>query len=201
MFPSDYITINRFDELIREIIYGVRIRKRNNNAVSILDSRLNTYFENSSFIFLDGVLIDHLDEIIDFGTNKIDRIDVINSTWIIDNLSIPGILSVFTRENEIGHLKNSSKNHLVYPVGEYLPRTKFAAPEYNLSNKSNRTPDFRQLLYWNPQEFIVNGTSKVFSFFTSDLCADYLVAIEGITLNGKPISASVIIKVRNAKNN
>jgi len=197
VFSSDYIALSSLEELIKEIVYGVRIQKKNNYAVSILDSRLNNYFEKGSFIFLDGVLVDNLAEIIDFGTEQIKSIDVINSAWIIDDLSIPGILAVFSKKNDIYRLKSSALGQIVYSVGEYLPRSKFVAPEYGLKVQSNRIPDFRQLLYWNPQATLSEDTSTIVSFYSSDLCTQYLVMVEGFTLSGEPISFRKLIKVGN----
>lgn len=197
VFPSDYVALGSIDELIQEIVYGVRIRKRNNYTVSVLDSRLNNYFENGSFIFLDGVLVDNLAEIIDFGTDKIKSIDVINSTWVIDDLSIPGILSLFSKNKEIYRLRSSTHGQIVCSVGEYLPRTKFVAPEYGLNTQSNRIPDFRQLLYWNPQEIITKNSTSVVSFYSSDYCTEYLVVVDGFTMRGEPISVKTLVKVSN----
>lgn len=74
------------------------------------------------------------------------------------------------------------------PIGYQTP-AEFYAPAY-ATDKARRSmvPDYRTTLYWNPAvEFDDTGRATV-EFYTSDAPADYDIAIEGISQQGKVIS-------------
>ncbi|MCD4663641.1 MAG: hypothetical protein K8R68_00120 [Bacteroidales bacterium] len=50
--------------------------------------------------------------------------------------------------------------------------------------KNNRIPDFRTLLYWNPELLISQGDNTL-NFYTSDNTGDYDIIVRGVTKNGK----------------
>ncbi len=192
---SDFLYLNQLDVIIQETLYGVKINKKDKNSVNIFDSHRNQIYTNS-FVFLDGVPFFNISKVLEYGTDKVKRIEVINSTWVLDTLLFNGVLSIFTHNYEIFNFKNE-KNQIVIPVGKYLPRTTFFYPNYSSGNIMQNKPDFRQLLYWNPQVKLVKDKPKVIEFFTSDLCSDFLVKVEGVTNMGKPVSSTIIIKVEN----
>jgi len=46
-------------------------------------------------------------------------------------------------------------------------------------------PDFRNVLYWNPNITLTNNNNgQVYSFYTSDLPGRYAVVVQGISANG-----------------
>lgn len=46
--------------------------------------------------------------------------------------------------------------------------------------------DYKAKLYWLPNIDISNSNSPNFSFYTADVSGNYLIIIEGITLDGQP---------------
>ncbi len=195
VYTSDYLLLNRLDIMLQEMFYGIKINKKDQNSVSIADPLTNQVYDNS-FVFLDGVPFFNINDIIGYGSDRIKRIEAIHSAWVLDDFLFKGILSIFTYNSEINNFKNAI-NHVVIPAGEYLPRKKFLSPDYSVNVQENRMPDFRQVLYWNPQVRLDRNNAKEITFFTGDLCSDYLIKVEGISTSGIPLSSSFLIKVVN----
>ncbi|NND80012.1 MAG: hypothetical protein HKN53_08935, partial [Maribacter sp.] len=52
---------------------------------------------------------------------------------------------------------------------------------------TDRVPDFRYQLLWEPQISMQDG-EEVFEFYSSDVPGEYEIVLEGFTSYGKPIS-------------
>jgi hypothetical protein len=88
------------------------------------------------------------------------------------------------------------KNAVRLPYRTYDPETRFISPEYSSSQaKESRVPDYRNTLYWNPHvEPGPEGKVSV-EFWSSDFRSDFEISIQGMTSDGKPLSAKKIIRV------
>ncbi|BDX36921.1 hypothetical protein CYCD_02760 [Tenuifilaceae bacterium CYCD] len=195
VYTSDFLYLNQLDAILSETLYGVKLNSQNRNSVSIFDPLFNQTYSNS-FVFLDGVPFFYLSDIIGYGSDKVKRIETVNSPWVLGDFLFKGILSIFTYNQEIDNFKDEM-GLVVIPAGQYLPRTQFLSPNYSADEQRNRTPDFRQLLYWNPLVRLKSDQELELNFFTGDLCSDYLVKVEGVSSKGIPLSVCIIIKVIN----
>ena len=65
--------------------------------------------------------------------------------------------------------------------------------------QKNYLPCFKQLLYWNPN-LEINDHEETLEFYTSDNEGNYIIRVEGVTENGKPVSYSTKIQVSNRTN-
>ncbi|HEY5826398.1 MAG TPA: carboxypeptidase-like regulatory domain-containing protein [Cyclobacteriaceae bacterium] len=108
-----------------------------------------------------------------------------------------GIVSVYLKK---GLLEEENKKRTppmeVLKVSGYSRPGKFQSPDYSQSVNSTKG-DYRSLLYWNPQVIInkETGTATV-SFYSSDLEGLYNIVVEGITGEGKPVSATSFVEVK-----
>jgi hypothetical protein len=78
---------------------------------------------------------------------------------------------------------------------KYHPYSVYTPPDYAKQVSKSR-PDFRQLLYWNPDIIISQNQSQLLEFYTSDHSGNFTIRIEGITSDGNPISITAKIKVK-----
>ena len=61
----------------------------------------------------------------------------------------------------------------------------FYSPAYpTIRRMQSRRPDFRNVLYWNP-DLRVGQTSSQIEFYTSDLPGDYLIVIQDLSSDGR----------------
>jgi hypothetical protein len=73
----------------------------------------------------------------------------------------------------------------------------FISPAYSSDElKNSRIPDFRNTLYWNPSVKSSGTNNKTVEFWTSDGVGSYEVTIQGVNMNGKPVSFRKVITVK-----
>ncbi len=199
VYPVDFVSLPDFTEIAREILPTVKVRKHNNTYVAdIIDTENHMFFNKNPGLFLDGVLIDDINQIIMFGTDKINKIDVLSTERIYGDLKFPGIIAVFSKSMEIKNI-NPNQTSIRVMNDTYHPYSLLNLNE-NKYSKPSLSPDFRQLLYWNPN-FEINSTQDPsFEFFTSDHVGNYIIKVEGITPEGISISSSAKIQVLNHVN-
>lgn len=187
--PADYAELNDFVEISREIIPALKIRKRDQDYFAeMLDLGQKRFLPSEPLIFLDGVLLDNISQVVPFGSRDIRKTELISSVWIVDHQELPGVLSIYSRNN-LWKTVSLNKNNLRVKAEDYyeLPEQHF--PNYSIAGAQSREPDFRQLLYWNPQYRLSGNTTGMIEFYTSDHAASYLVKITGITDKGEKIEA------------
>lgn len=196
ILPADFVPLNDFAEIAKEIIPPqLNLRKRNETyTATMADENLHLFMDEEPVVFLDGVCIENVNQLIMLGSDKVKRIELVCSRYICGDLIFPGILAVFSKANEIRNIHpNSSTLHL--QLEPYYRNSNFEHPDYSKGIPGNQ-PDFRQLLYWNPSLEISPDHNPVAGFYTSDHSGNYTIRIEGITSAGIPISVSTRLKVK-----
>jgi hypothetical protein len=193
---ADFVPLKDFYEIVRETLPYVRLRKNKNNfEVEILD-RENKIFMKNPAVFLNGMLINNIDNIISFGSDKIRRIETVCHTRVFGSMVFNGILSIFTSPNVIKNLF-FDKHSLHLPPVSLINHSYYTSPDYSSPEKKiNRDPDFRQLLYWNPSLDIQHNQNIHAEFYTSDSKGTYIIKVEGIASDGNPICCEAYFDVR-----
>jgi hypothetical protein len=145
---------------------------------------------------IDGVIIKDASMIVNIDPETVEKIDVIKEKYLIGKYWFPGIINVITK----------SADFSCVPLPDYMirmpyrvidPVRSFVSPDYSSTEmKNSRIPDYRNTLYWNPSvKTDKNGKARI-EFWSSDNKADYLINIQGITKDGKMLSAKKVIKVK-----
>jgi hypothetical protein len=193
---ADYVPLKNFAEITREILPYIRLRKYDGTSeVEIIDSENKIFLDNPA-IFLNGMLVNNINYILSFGSDKIRRIETIGHKRIFGSLEFNGILSVFTSP-DIYNAIFFNQHSLHLPPITLLKRSYFIIPEYSTYEKiASRNPDFRQLLYWNPSIEIKANQPVPIEFYTSDNKGSYEINVEGITSDGTPLSCKAYFNVR-----
>lgn len=198
IYTADYVPLNDFQEISVELLPSVRISKRSGKyKAMIINSATGFFPKNNPAIFLDGVYVDDIEKILDLDSEKIRKIEVLNTERVFGNLVFQGIISIVTKGNEISKTKPAYYSARVFNPGLNIPTKYKPVVTENLKNKN--IPFFKQLLYWNPELLVEGQNTKEISFITSDNTGDYEIDIEGITNSGKPVSLKKIIKVSISK--
>ena len=148
--------------------------------------------DQEAAIFLDGVLLSSVNPVIPFGSGKIRRVELVCARFNFGDLLFPGIVAVFSNNNEIQHVSPFSSMLHTY-LDPYPLFSTFTIQDYSKIPLSKA--DFRQVLYWNPEIEISRGQKQVCEFYSSDHTGNYIIRVEGISSNGDPISAIARIKV------
>ncbi len=74
----------------------------------------------------------------------------------------------------------------------------FYAPDYSLPRDATEKPDYRTTLFWEPDLKIGDTGKTSVDFYTGDRPGTYLVNVEGITTDGRPIRSLATLAVEAA---
>jgi hypothetical protein len=135
-----------------------RVRKINDHyTLNFIDFRNKDIPNLEPVIFLDGVLIDNVDQIINLGTSQIKRVDILPVIRYYGEMSLPGILSVISKKLEINNIQFKTPVVIYQALSSqsYTRPQKFMPAELN-----DHVPDVRQSLLWDPLVSLRNKEKK-----------------------------------------
>jgi hypothetical protein len=196
IYPDDYTEFPDLVEMSKNIIPGVRLRKENNQYTINLIGMGNDYQKNSNpVVFLDGVLVEDISKIVYLGSDKINKIELMKSAWMYGDLEFHGILSIFSKKYEIEHI-NLPATAQVVNISNFAKNDRLHFPEYDENSESaGDAPDFRQLLYWDPDICLPRSGNKKIEFYSSDISGKYIIKVSGITSKGKILESECEIMI------
>jgi len=193
---DDYTRFPVMEEVIREYVKGVRLRKKDDQfTFKTLNAPENYLFENGPFILLDGVPVFNMNKIMAMDPLKIKSLDVVTNHYYYGQFTFDGIVSFRTYKNDLGGLQ-LDPDAVVIDYEGLQSKKEFFSPRYETSaDKLNRKPDLRNLLIWIP-DLKIGSKRKDIEFFSSDEAGIYQAIIQGISENGRPVFQTHFIEVK-----
>jgi len=192
---EEYTRFYTVKDIFIEIVENVwSTKNKEGNRVFYVNNVENANKTHLPLIFMDGVLIQNHEHLLNYNANKIKTISVLQGNAHFGTTIYQGVIIVETIDNEY---KNLSK-------GDFLKKTTLFKPQpiknyfhqnYNNNSNDHRIPDFRNQLLWNPS-IKINTNEKEVVFYTSDNTGDFEICLEGFTANGNPITLQKIITVK-----
>lgn len=194
IFPSEYVPLPDFSEIARELLPTVRLRKQKEGiTLTVTDLNHHQFFENAPAIFLNGVMIADINSILPMGSDMLERIEVVNSKVVYGSFMFEnGILALFTKDKLT---RDFYRDAMLFRTEPYVPFTGMEVPA-NLLQKTKSTPNFRQLLYWNPDLSLKGNQKHEIEFSASELTGTYIIKAEGIASTGEFLSTTTVFTVR-----
>lgn len=183
---SDYIELTSIREVVKEIIPNVYTLKQNGKYDFKLINKFRGHpFENKPLVLVDGVPIYDFEKVLNINSKEIERADIINTRYFISDIVFDGILSFITKKGNLSALEyDNSIFRQVYEACQI--QNNFYSPDYSTEvMKNNRIPDYRNTLYWAPDQHTTKDGKTVVEFYTSDESAEYTIVVEGISADGK----------------
>ncbi len=180
---DDYIALPSLREVINEIVPFVKVQKKKDDfSLEVLDQETNQLY-GDPLILIDNLPVFDVNELMKINPELIKRISVINSTYVYGEHLFRGIVFLETNtQNFAGIELPVSSTFLEFQLAE--DKDNFIAKKHEDANsQSGRIPDFRNVLYWNPEVSLKDGNGKV-SFYTSDFEGTYEIIVRGIDKNG-----------------
>lgn len=101
-----------------------------------------------------------------------------------------GVIAIYTKTGE-----NFDEKPVNYPgvanftIPGFYKAREFFAPNYAVSKPKHERPDYRITLDWKPNINVDQNKNPKLNFYTGDATGTYVVRIEGVTDDGKPVSA------------
>ena len=194
VYPADFVSLPDFVEISREILPLLKTRKHKDiYEARMVDLQNIRFFDSDPLLFLDGVPINNISQVIKLGSDKINKIESIGEERYFGNLYFSGIVAIFTKKMEINNI-NWQTPTLFTKYAIIQPSSLFIGPNYS---KVNKEPDFRQLLFWEPSLTLRSKETKYIEFQSSDNTGEFIITIDGITTQGNLVSANSTIKIAN----
>ncbi|MBN2174640.1 MAG: hypothetical protein JW731_10935 [Bacteroidales bacterium] len=183
---SDYIPLNSIKEVFNEIVPWARLKEKDGNVVfQVFDDQSQIAYEDP-IVMLDGIVVTDNNILLDLHPAQIDRIEVINQTYVIGNLNIRGLISIRTKTDNFGGVNFPDDVIFLNYQMQTMPATYHPADTVTRLLRNQNYPWFRTLLYYESIDTIPAGGKQI-SFYTSDYLAEYEVILKGKTKNGKMI--------------
>jgi hypothetical protein len=196
-FPlDDYTRFSTMEEVMREYVQGVGVRKQKGKFhYKILYQRTNAFFADDPLILLDGMPIFDTDKAIAIDPLEIKKLEVVKQKFILGKESFSGILSYTTYDHDLSWYQIDPLALQVAYDGLQLQR-EFYTPIYETEERiGSRMPDFRTLLHWVPNINTKEGKTQI-SFYTSDQQGIYIGIVQGMTDQGEMGSTSFTFEVK-----
>jgi len=193
---DDYTRFPVMEEVMREYVKGVWVRKRKDGFHFMVMDNINlTVFNDNPLVLVDGLPVFNINEIMNLNPLKVSKVDVLTGRYYLGDQSFPGIVSYTSVEGDLAGLPLDPKKITLDYEGLQLQR-EFYTPNYeNGSGLTSRTPDRRTALYWAPAITTLKGKAQ-FKFSTSDLSGNFIIVVEGLSSKGKAGSALQKITVK-----
>ncbi len=195
---DDYVSLPDFYEIAKEILPFVRIRKKELKYVFYVNDGINNKVRANPLVIVDGIPLTNYNKLMNWGSNKIKTVQVqIEPRFFGDVVFENGIVLIWTRNCDFWETNRTGSNAFVMQ-GLQHP-VKFSFPQYNKKSPL-KTPDFRNVLYWEPDIEIKKGKVKKATFYTSDETGAFEIVLRGYTQSHKPFFIRKYIYVKNIVN-
>ncbi len=194
---DDFTRFKVLEEVMREYVPGVMVRKRRNGFhFLVMDLPNDRFFQEDPLVLLDGVPVFDIDQIMAFDPLKIRKLEVMTGKYYNGSLVSSGVVSYTTYKGDLAGFPLDTRALLQEYEGLQLQR-EFYAPTYDTEEqKLSRLPDWRSLLFWSP-DLTTDASGKTSaSFYTGDQAGTYTVVVQGLTKDGLPGSKMVTFEVK-----
>jgi hypothetical protein len=180
-FLDEYTRFITMEEVLREYVEGIRLRKNNEKfSLQLANENYQNYFETEPLILLDGVTIFDVNQLIALDPLKIKKLEILNRQFFQNSILSNGILSCNTYQGDLAGYSLDPNAIVIAYEGLQLKR-EFYHPLYNEKEYlKSRLPDFRNVLTWMPDITIDSSGRQKISFYSSDIAGKYLIIVNGI---------------------
>jgi hypothetical protein len=191
---EEYTRFGSISEIIVEFISKVQVSKIDDQRkISVLLEETQR-FSPRTMVFLDGVPIHNHEMILAYPPALLKQINIYDGRYLFGGNDVEGIVSFVTHEGNLPYFRLSDGSQLFDYECPQLPPV-MESPDYSATDIHPRKPDFRHTLYWNPFVQPDDNRPTPFSFYTSDLCGSFQIAVEGFTTDGEWIHSTARFQV------
>ncbi|MBK5278279.1 MAG: hypothetical protein JJE09_05385 [Bacteroidia bacterium] len=196
---DDYTRFPLMEEVMREYVKGVYIRKRDGKFVfKVPNTPTSHLFDEEPLILLDGVRIIDTDKIMSVNSLKIREIDVITRKYFLGSSTFSGIVSFSSYTGDMAGLTLGKE--LLYEYQGIQETKEFFSPRYEPhAALESKLPDVRTTLHWVPVLKFDGKQSIQLDFFSSDQAGNYQIMLQGITAQGQAGSAFGALTIMDKK--
>ncbi len=180
---ENYVKLESMQELFYELVPSVLVKKSKNQYYFEVLGENDYILRGKPLVLLDNVIIFDPNKIMKLKPSIIEKIEVINKTYILGSNTMNGIIMLSTNTDDFGGIKMpKSATFIEFQTIEKLSSNVIF--DGCIPDSLSRIPDFRTTLYWNPKVKLTNNGQDI-HFNASDRKGIYDVVIQGYMSNGK----------------
>jgi hypothetical protein len=194
LIPADYEVMNNFSEMTRNYLWSVKFKKGEEGfRINMVDYEIKELQELDALLLINSIPIFNPKVIEPLNTSSIKKIETKNRHIIFGKLNLFGVVSLILNEKLASsifsglQIQTFENNVMIYDnMPNYMPQ----------AIKSNKLPDFRQILYWNPEIILDDINEMDIEFNASEYKAKYSIVVQGIASGNIPVFARGIIEIK-----
>jgi hypothetical protein len=103
-----------------------------------------------------------------------------------------GVIAIYLKKFADYQKEEMARLRPKYVLTGYATPRLVPMPDYSKASE-DATPDYRDLLYWNPLLKTDEKGEVTIQFYNSDQARRFQVALEGITATGQPVSFTTVV--------
>ena len=192
---DNYTRYSTMEEVLREYVYEVLVRRKKENFHLIVSDVDNNIFLDDPLTLVNGIPVSDANKVIKYDPLKVKRIDIVKRRYFYGPSIFNGVLSFVTYQSDPSILSELKPVVLEYEGLQY--QREFYSPVYETPDQiSSRLPDFRNFLYWSPDIHIDADGHTEINFFTSDLKGKYVAVLQGMNVEGRVGQTSLSFEVK-----
>jgi hypothetical protein len=193
VYMREYADMMNFREIASNILPEVKFMKRNETFyLQVLSPNANIW-KDCKIILLNGVPFTDMTYLSTLGSKDIERIEILQANILAGDFALAGLVSVYTYDNKIpaGYLNRNTlsfKNTVITGNGENRA-------DKSGTDKGHHYPDFRNSIFWDPDVKVSGHHKMSIDFPLSLLTGQFEITINGMTIEGIPVSARAFFEV------
>ncbi len=193
IYLDKFIDLPNMENVFLEIIPSTKIKtNKGKKQFKMFSPETGRVIKGEPTIFVDGVYIPDQQKIIEMEPQKIKAITTVNSSYILGQYKMNGIISIFTKKGNCTDI-SLAKSAIRRMYG--VIRTSNIDYQNNDLKLIKHIPYLKNQLYWNGNLTANENGEGNFNFITSDAKKSYTIKIQGLTKDGNFISGQKTITV------
>lgn len=198
-YMKDYRLVEDLAEFITELFFKTVIKKENGTSTVRLYDRKNTrLFPARPWYFLNGYMVYDESKILELPTDEIERVELFNNRNSVREQFEPlmarsGVIAVYTIDDE--PLENIGTTINQTTLQGFNKPNKFGQSQ---PQEEEKIPDFRAMLYWNPEIKIQANSSQTVTFKTSDALGNFKIIVQGVDGLGQPVYGEALLNIQHS---
>lgn len=184
---DDYTRFPLMEEVIREYVKDLRVRKEGNETVM----RLLWGTKARALVLLDGVPVTDHSVVVALDPHLVKEIELYPRRYILNNRIYDGVVMFNTYKGDMGGVKFARNVSIVNHRGVQYP---LAFTGEQLPQMENY-PNFNNTIYWNPVVEIAPEGTFSFNCVKPQYKGKFKLVIEGIDSNGETVYTSTVFSI------
>ena len=187
-------------DFVKNVMLSInRMPEKGNTSLRLYNDQTHFYFMHRPWYLVDGLFTNNEADILATPFSSIVSLDFYTNAASLNHFEplmiMNGIVRVTT--NDQHWEKNILASPNTFNFEGFYTGASFLQEQPELDPRNKQSPDFRPVVFWEPDVKIIPGKPANIIFKATDNPGLFLVVISGTNGNGVVVHASAVYKVRN----